>query len=87
MIDIITLSSKGQFVIPKEIRGEMGLEKEDKFVLIHDKDSILLKRIGGEEAKKAMLKLLDKFSDEFKKHNITNNDVREEIRKVRAKDD
>ena len=85
MIDVITLSSKGQFVIPKDIREEMELEKEDKFVMVHDRDSILLKRIGREEAKKAMLKMLDKFSDEFKKHNITKKDVKEEIRKFRAK--
>ena len=29
-MDVITLSSKGQLVIPKEIRGEMGLVKEDR---------------------------------------------------------
>ena len=85
MMDVITLSSKGQLVIPKEIRGEMGLVKEDKFVLVHDRDSILLKRIGREEARRAMLKLLDKFSDEFRKHKITSNDVKKEIRNVRFK--
>jgi len=85
MIDVITLSSKGQFVIPKNIREEMGLEKEDKFVMVHDRDSILLKRIAREEAKKAMLNLLNKFSDEFKKHKITQKDVIKEIKKVRFK--
>lgn len=85
MIDVITLSSKGQLVVPKDIREEMKLEKEDKFVVVHDRNNILLKRIGREEAKKAMLKLLDKFSEEFKKHKITKKDVEEEIRKVRTK--
>ena len=44
-MDVITLSSKGQLVVPRNIREEMGLEKEDKFVVVHDKNSILLKRI------------------------------------------
>ena len=45
MVEIITVSSKGQVVIPKEIRDIMGIERQDKFILVHDKDSILLKRI------------------------------------------
>ena len=84
MIDVVTMSSKGQFVIPKELREEMGLEKQDKFVIAHDKDSILLKRISREEANKAMIKLMDKISDKFKKAGITRADVAEEIRKARA---
>lgn len=84
MIDVVTMSSKGQFVIPKELREEMGLEKQDKFVIAHDKDSILLKRISGEEANKAMLKLMDKISDKFKKAGLRKEDIAKEIRKARA---
>lgn len=84
MMDVVTMSSKGQFVIPKELREEMGLEKQDKFVVVHDKDSILLKRISKAEANKAMFKLMDKISDKFKKAGITREDISEEIRKARA---
>jgi len=84
MIEIVTMSSKGQFVIPKELREEMGLERQDKFVIVHDKDNILLKKISKEEANKAMLNLMDKTSDKFRKAGITKRDVVEEIRKARA---
>ncbi len=84
MIDVVTMSSKGQFVIPKELRKEMGLEKQDKFVIAHNKDSILLKRISREEANKAMLKLMDKISDKFKKAGVRREDIVKEIRKARA---
>jgi len=84
-MDVITLSSKGQLVVPRNIREEMGLEKEDKFVVVHDKNSILLKRIKREEAKKAMLKLLDEFSEQFKKNKITKKDVEEAIREARTR--
>jgi len=84
MIEVITLSSKGQLVIPREIREEMGLERQDKFVIAHDNQSILLKRISKEEANKAMLKLMDKMSDKFRKAGIKNADVVKEIKKARV---
>jgi AbrB family looped-hinge helix DNA binding protein len=83
MLDVITMSSKGQFVIPKYLREEMGLQRQDKFVVVHDKDSILLKRISKAEANKAMLSLMDRISDKFKKAGITRADVAEEIKKAR----
>ena len=84
MLEVITMSSKGQFVIPKEIRNEMDLKKQDKFAVVHDENSILLKRITREEANKAMLKLMDKISDKFAKTGITSTDIGEEVKKVRA---
>ncbi|MEK6982941.1 MAG: AbrB/MazE/SpoVT family DNA-binding domain-containing protein [Nanoarchaeota archaeon] len=84
MLEVITMSSKGQLVIPREIREEMRLEKQDKFVVVHDKDNILLKRISREEAAKAMLKLMDSISDKFRKAGIKRQDIAKEIRKVRA---
>jgi len=85
MIDVITMSSKGQFVVPMDIREDMGIEKQDKFIVVHDKDSILLKKIKRQEASKKMLKLLDKFSQKFQEAGITADDVKEEIKKARAK--
>jgi len=84
MLDVITMSSKGQLVIPREVREEMGLEKQDKFVIVHDKDSILLKRISREEANKAMLKLMDTIANKFKQAAIKKSDIANEIRKSRA---
>ncbi len=37
------------------------------------------------QTKETMIKLLDKFSDEFKKHKIAKKNIEEEIRKVRTK--
>lgn len=87
MIDVITMSSRGQFVVPRDIREDMGIEKQDKFIIVHDRDSILLKKIKKQEASKKMLKLLDKFSQKFQEVGITANDIKEEIRKARAKND
>lgn len=84
MADVVTISSKGQVVIPHNTREEMGIHTQDKFILVHDKDSILLKRLKEDETKLKMLKMLDKFADEFKKHGIKKSDIEKEIRAVRA---
>ena len=83
MVEVITVSSKGQIVIPKEVRETMGIEKKDKFILIHDNDSILLKRIQEGDIRKKMKKLLDQTAKEFKKRGITKKDIEREIRAVR----
>lgn len=84
MADVVTVSSKGQVVIPRDTREEMGIHTQDKFILVHDEDSILLKRLKEDEIKQKMMKLLDKFSDEFKKHGIKKSDIEKEIIAVRA---
>ena len=84
-MEVITMSSKGQFVVPMEIREEMGLEIKDKFVIVHDKDSILLKRINKSESMKSMAKLMDKISDQFAKRGIKESDIKSEISKSRAR--
>ena len=85
MVDIITVSSKGQIVIPKDIRDSMGIEQQDKFILVHDKDSILLKRIKEGDFKKKMKKLLDQTAKEFKKQGIKKSEIQKEIDAVRRK--
>ena len=84
MIDVVTMSSKGQFVIPRDIREDMELEKRDKFVIVHDKDSILLKKIKKQEVNKKMAELLDKFSKKFQEAGITAENIEEEIKKTRT---
>lgn len=39
------LSSKGQVVIPEEIRNRLGLEAGAQFVVVGDRDVVILKRI------------------------------------------
>ena len=45
MIDITTVSSKGQVVIPNHIREELGLEKGSQIVVSTIEDIVVLKKI------------------------------------------
>ncbi len=38
-----TLSSKGQVVIPEEIRSRLGLKAGAQFVVVGDRDTVILK--------------------------------------------
>jgi len=44
-LEITTLSSKGQIVIPGTIREELSIETGSKFAVLTDGDNILLKKI------------------------------------------
>jgi len=85
MIEVVTISSKGQLVIPKSIREEMGLRKQDKFLLVHDRESVILRRLRSTQPDKKLLSLLDEVAKKFEEAKITPEQVKREIRKVRAK--
>ena len=40
------MSSKGQVVIPEEIRKRLGLKAGDRFVVLGEKDTVILKAIS-----------------------------------------
>jgi len=40
------MSSKGQVVIPEEIRKRLGLKAGSRFVVVGDKDTVILKTIS-----------------------------------------
>ncbi|ODS36301.1 MAG: hypothetical protein A7316_10165 [Candidatus Altiarchaeales archaeon WOR_SM1_86-2] len=82
-MDIATVSSRGQLVIPKDVREAMGIKSRDRFFVMQKDDSILLKKIDQERAKKRMLELMDYFSEKFKEAGITREDVENEIRAYR----
>jgi AbrB family looped-hinge helix DNA binding protein len=83
MIDIVTISSKGQLVIPRGVREEMGIELSDKLMLVYDSKSILLRKISKEDAKKDILGLMDKASGKFASAKMKQTDIQKEINRAR----
>ena len=83
MIEVVSLSSKGQLVIPKDVREEMGLSPKDKFALVASGDNILLKRIKEPDLRKRMRTLMTEFAVEMKKQGITREEAMKEIKLAR----
>jgi AbrB family looped-hinge helix DNA binding protein len=44
-IETTKMSSKGQIVIPEDIRNRLGLKTGDKFLVMGDKDVVILKAL------------------------------------------
>lgn len=78
------MSSKGQVVIPEEIRDYLELDSDSKFIVMAVDDSIILKKIHP--LPKSNLMALLKKSKQFAKDNdIQPSDVADAIKAVRAK--
>jgi AbrB family looped-hinge helix DNA binding protein len=46
-VDTTKMSSKGQIVIPEEIRKRLGLKTGDQFLVMGDKDVVVLKALSS----------------------------------------
>ena len=51
MSELITMSSKGQIVIPKDLREELGIGNGSNFVVFGKDDTLILKKVSTPTAK------------------------------------
>ena len=78
------MSSKGQVVIPEIIRKALGLESGCQFLVLGEKDAVILKTISA-PSQKEVNRLLSKARKEAKKAGLKSRDISNAIRKVRGK--
>ena len=77
------LSSRGQVVIPEEIRSRLGLEPGDQFVVVGEGNVVILKTVEPPNSKE-LKALMDKIQEAAKAAGITPEDVENAIREARA---
>lgn len=78
------LSSKGQVVIPEEIRKNLGLRDGDLFVVIGEGDTVILKSISPPNMKEFDA-LVARARSEARRAKLTKADVKAAIVKVRRR--
>lgn len=78
------LSSKGQVVIPEEIRKRLGLEAGAQFVVVGEGDVVVLKAIQPPRMTDFKA-LLDKARKSAEEAGLTPQDIEEAVREVRRK--
>ncbi len=66
MSEVTKVTSKGQVVIPQEIRKDLGIEKGSQLVVSRLGDIVLMKKIAVPDPKKEFRKLT-KFGTKFAK--------------------
>ena len=79
-----TLSSKGQVVIPEDVRSALGLEPGAQFVVMGDGDVVILKRIET-PARSEFRALATKVRGQARRAGLKPADVQKAIRKVRRR--
>ena len=77
------LSTRGQVVIPEEIRNRLGLEPGAQFVVIGEGDVVVLKTLTAPRLEE-LKSLLDKVQEAAKAAGVTPEEVERAIQEVRA---
>ena len=83
-LEITSLSSRGQVVIPQEVRDRLHLHEGEKFIVIGENDTIILKKLEMPSFK-GFDKLLQKTRDLANQKGLKPEDVDQAIKRVRAK--
>ena len=81
-IEVTSLSSKGQVVIPRDIRKELGISTGDKLIVLTDGDNLLLKRIPTPKTE-TFKKLIKASRKIIKENGLKLSDVNKAIKQVR----
>ena len=81
-LEITSMSSRGQIVIPLDVREHLGLKEGEKFVVVGEDDTILLKKITMPSFKN-FDKLIQKTQQFVKERGITKEDVDKTIKRIR----
>lgn len=78
------LSSKGQVVIPEQVRKDLGLEPGARFVVLADGDVVILKRIDV-PSRSELRALAAKARKQARRAGVKRSDVSNAIRTVRRR--
>ncbi|MFH1210259.1 MAG: AbrB/MazE/SpoVT family DNA-binding domain-containing protein [archaeon] len=81
-IEITSMSSRGQIVIPQNLREQMGLKEGEKFIVIGEDDTVLLKKIKMPSFNN-FDKLMKRTQQFAKDKNLNEKDLEEAIKKAR----
>jgi len=77
------MSSKGQVVIPQEIRNRLGLSAGNRFVVVADRDVIILKSLAV-PSRKDFDDLVSKARRQARKAGLTKADIKQAVADVRT---
>jgi AbrB family looped-hinge helix DNA binding protein len=78
------LSSRGQVVIPEEIRNNLGLSEGDQFLVIGEGDAVILKTITPPKLEEFQ-ELLSQARAEARRAGVKKADLKSAIAKLRRR--
>ena len=81
-IEITSVSSRGQVVIPQSLRDKLKIHEGEKFVIVGEDNTIVLKKLEMPSFS-GIDKLLKKTREFAKQKGLNETDVKEAIRETR----
>jgi len=81
-IEITSVSSRGQVVIPQSLRDKLKIHEGEKFVIVGEDNTIVLKKLEMPSFS-GIDKLLKKTREFAKQKGLKETDVKEAIRETR----
>ena len=81
-VEVTSLSSRGQVVIPQSVRDRMKIQVGEKFVVVGDENTIVLKKLEVPSFK-GVDSLLKKTRDFAKKKGLKESDLSEAVKQAR----
>jgi AbrB family looped-hinge helix DNA binding protein len=83
-VDITVVSSKGQVVIPQEIRRKLGITPKTKMLVYGYRDAVILKKIEVPDVEKKLKEMYRRIEKRIAKYGeLTQEEIEEEIQKYR----
>ena len=79
------MSSKGQVVIPEDIRKKLSLKSGSRFMVVGDKDIVILKTISPPSMKE-FDDIINKARLQAKEAGLSKEDIQNTIKEIRSKD-
>jgi AbrB family looped-hinge helix DNA binding protein len=83
-VETTRMSSKGQVVIPENIRNKLGLRAGSQFIVVGEKDVVILKSIGAPVLAE-FNRLINKARKQAKKAGLKESDISSLIKEARDK--
>ncbi|MBU2559782.1 AbrB/MazE/SpoVT family DNA-binding domain-containing protein [archaeon] len=83
-VEIAKVSSKGQVVIPSNVRKMLGIKTNDRFLVFGKDDTVLLKKIEKTALEKTFDEIAGPIRREIKKSGLNKKDLDRLIHETRA---
>ncbi|MEM3871129.1 MAG: AbrB/MazE/SpoVT family DNA-binding domain-containing protein [Nitrososphaeria archaeon] len=84
-LDVIVVSSKGQVVIPQEIREKLGINPKTKLLVYGYRDAVILKKMETPNVAKKLREMYKRIDKRIAKYGeLTQEEIEEEIQKYKS---
>ncbi len=80
IIELGTISSRGQIAIPSKIRGELELKEGEKVLFVLDGDTLIIKKV---EAEKTFAEITKPLKENAKRTGLKESDVVDIVHRFR----